>query len=119
MTGKNEVKFAVGCDSTVDKLLAVQRTRLLALDTPWPLPDVLAKLIEATEHLLGHHGCDAHGHEEYRAAAESGKAVLKLFSEAREFYSCDLCGENVARGKGHACGPRGSIKQSSSAGESA
>jgi hypothetical protein len=43
------------------------------MDTPWPLHDVLAKLIEATEHLLDQHNCDTHGHEEYRTAAIAGK----------------------------------------------
>lgn len=45
------------------------------MDTPWPLQDVLAKLIEATEHLLEHHNCDAHGHEEFRTAANAGKEL--------------------------------------------
>lgn len=46
------------------------------MSTPWPLPDVLAKLIAATEHLLRDHDCDAHGHEEYKAAVDSGKTLL-------------------------------------------
>lgn len=45
--------------------------------TPWPLHDVLAKLVEATDHLLGHHQCDTHGHEEYRAATIAGREILK------------------------------------------
>lgn len=46
------------------------------MDTPWPLHDVLAKLIAATEHLLDHHACDTHGHEEFRTAANRGKELL-------------------------------------------
>lgn len=46
------------------------------MDTPWPLHDVLAKLIEATDHLLDVHDCDTHGHEEFRTAAIAGKELL-------------------------------------------
>jgi hypothetical protein len=52
------------------------RVTRMWLDTPWPLPDVLAKLIEATEHLLDGHSCDAHGHELFRRATEVGKTML-------------------------------------------
>jgi hypothetical protein len=51
--------------------------------TPWPLHDVLAKLIEATEHLLDHHDCDTHGHEEFRTAANRGKELLGSQVKAR------------------------------------
>lgn len=37
---------------------------LLGSDTPWTVPDVLKKLAEAADHLLLHHDCDCHGHEE-------------------------------------------------------
>lgn len=56
----------------------------LGMDQPWPLPDVLAKLIEATEHLLKQHDCDAHGHEEYRAAADYGHALMLVLRAAPE-----------------------------------
>jgi hypothetical protein len=68
------------------------------LDTPWPLRDVLTKLIDATEHLLDDHDCDAHGHEEYRAAAKAGKGLLARrdaqppegSQEARHLLSCAM-----------------------------
>jgi hypothetical protein len=49
---------------------------LLGMDTPWPLHETVAKLIQATEHLLGHHQCDVHGHEEFRTAANRAKEYL-------------------------------------------
>lgn len=48
----------------------------LGMGSPWPLPDVLAKLIEATEHLLHGHDCDADGWEEYQTAVKRGKEYL-------------------------------------------
>lgn len=53
------------------------------MDTPWPLRDVLAKLIDATEHLLDDHDCDTHGHEEYRAAINAGKLLLTRRASAQ------------------------------------
>lgn len=35
---------------------------ILALDTTWPLHDVLAQLVEATEHTLRDHNCDHEKH---------------------------------------------------------
>lgn len=49
----------------------------LALDSPWPTTDVLAKLVEAAEHLLRVHGCDAHGWEEVSTAAGLGRQRLQ------------------------------------------
>ena len=49
---------------------------LHGMGTPWPLHEVLGKLIEATEHLLDHHACDTHGHEEFRTAANRGRELL-------------------------------------------
>lgn len=66
---------------------------VFGMDTPWPLPDVLGKLIHATEHLLGAHGCDAHGHEEYRAAADAGRRLHALMMQRppRETGECPQC----------------------------
>jgi hypothetical protein len=55
---------------------AVETTAVRAdMDQPWPLHDVLAKLCDATEHLLDVHDCDGHGHEEYRTAAKRGREL--------------------------------------------
>lgn len=51
---------------------------VMGMDTPWPLHDVLAKLVQATEHLLNVHACDAHGHEEFGIAAQRGKQIHAL-----------------------------------------
>jgi hypothetical protein len=48
----------------------------MRMDEPWSLPEVLAKLIEATEHSLNVHSCDNHGHELYRSAAIAGRSIL-------------------------------------------
>ena len=45
-------------------------------DTPWPLREVLSTLIEATEHLLNAHSCDAHGHERFAKACYVAKQLL-------------------------------------------
>jgi hypothetical protein len=49
----------------------------MRMDEPWSLPEVLAKLIEATEHSLNFHSCDTHGHELFRAAANAGRSILR------------------------------------------
>lgn len=46
------------------------------MDTPWPLHDVLAKLIDATGVLLDRHSYDDHGHEGVRYAQLAGKEIL-------------------------------------------
>lgn len=55
------------------------RSELVAIcrsDTPWPLHEVLARLVHAAEHLLRDHGCDTHGHEGIRDAAVAGRSIL-------------------------------------------
>lgn len=68
----------------LEKEAVSSKTVLLGMDTPWPLPDVLAKLIEATEHLLYVHNCDAHGHEEFRRARIVGQQYLQAMRAAPE-----------------------------------
>lgn len=51
------------------------------MDTPWPLRDVVAALVRATDHLLDYHACDTHGHEEFRTAAKRGKELLEELKE--------------------------------------
>lgn len=53
---------------------------VLAVETPWPLHDVLARLVGAVDHLAKEHDCDRHGHElDARAAVEARRilAVIK------------------------------------------
>ena len=47
----------------------------LRLAEPWNIDSVLARLVEAAEHLLDDHNCDGHGHEEVRYAAEAAKVI--------------------------------------------
>ena len=61
--------------STIERLTA-ERDAALGLRHAWPTMDVLTKLADATDHLLGHHGCDTHGHEEYRAAEVRAREIV-------------------------------------------
>lgn len=49
---------------------------LLGLQTPWPLADVLERLADAAEHLLGDHNCDDLGHEGKREAMLRGRVYV-------------------------------------------
>lgn len=48
-----------------------------AIDSPWPLRDVVAKLVEATDILLDQKSYDGHGHESVRYASNAAKEWLK------------------------------------------
>jgi len=62
----------------VDRLKA-ERDALLALDTPWPLHEVLSRLVLAADHLADDHACDAHGYEGlYEAVAAARRFLVKL-----------------------------------------
>lgn len=71
--------------------------------TPWPLHDVLAKLIDATEHLRYAHDCDWHGHEEYWTAMARGKEYLRTLRSPENApdhlpdptKGMDACGQGV------------------------
>jgi hypothetical protein len=49
---------------------------LLGMDTAWPLGDVLTRLADAADHLLGDHGCDSHGYEEVYAARDAARSIV-------------------------------------------
>ena len=52
--------------------------RIAAMDeTQWPLRDVLANLVEAVNHLLNHHSCDTHGHEQFARARDVAMELLR------------------------------------------
>lgn len=55
--------------------------KLLALDQPWSLLDVLGKLVNATDHLLHDHDCDHHGYEAIDAAKEAARRHLVLLRD--------------------------------------
>jgi hypothetical protein len=49
---------------------------------PWPLSDVLRRLCDAADHLLGDHNCDHHGYEEIGAARKAGRVILEALLES-------------------------------------
>jgi hypothetical protein len=55
----------------------VRLKNFLGFDQTWTLFDLLNKLRQATNHLLDVHGCDTHGHEEYREASRIAEKRLK------------------------------------------
>ena len=61
--------------------LEARLEKVLAVGSPWPLRDVLAKLASATEHLLQDHACDVHGHEEMKRAADEARCTLQRLEE--------------------------------------
>jgi|GEM_PF-4536728 len=64
----------------LDALIA-ERDRLraaLGFDQPWPLRDVVARLVEAAEHLHSDHQCDAHGYEEVMEAVSVARRYLSI-----------------------------------------
>lgn len=55
-------------------------TAILGLDQPWPLKDVLAKLVESSETLLDGYNYDGHYHEEIRICVNRGKEILDILT---------------------------------------
>jgi hypothetical protein len=51
-------------------------------DTAWPLRDVLEKLADAANHLLGEHDCDCHGHEEIAQARDAARRIMAQMTTA-------------------------------------
>ena len=43
---------------------------------PWPPRDVMAKLLEATEHCLTEHNCDKDGWEQFVAARDAARELI-------------------------------------------
>jgi len=81
------------CSSCYGKELAETRDmeanikaheELLGMSTPWPLQEILKRLIEATEHLLDHHSCDCIGHEGKRYATYKAKALMERLRSKKE-----------------------------------
>jgi len=49
---------------------------ILGIYNPWPLTDVLGKLIFATEYLLHEKNYDGHDHEELQICVQRGKEII-------------------------------------------
>jgi hypothetical protein len=53
------------------------RALLANTDSPWALLDVLEKLADAADHLLGEHACDGHGYEGVAAARDAARRIVE------------------------------------------
>lgn len=53
-----------------------------ALDTPYPLREVLEQLADAADHLLGTHSCDAHGYEGVGLARDAARRMVAVLGGA-------------------------------------
>lgn len=53
-----------------------ERNFILETDKAWSLPEVLAKLVEASEILMDEKDYDGHGHEQISACIARGKDIL-------------------------------------------
>ena len=56
----------------------------LGNDTPWPLGDVLARLIQGCEHLLIDHACDQHGYEALDHSVRAGRRYLGALAKLEQ-----------------------------------
>lgn len=65
-------------DQAVARIAAIQ-----ALDTPWPLFEVLRRLCDAADHLLRDHDCDVHGYEGIGLARDAGRAIVQRVQGSR------------------------------------
>ncbi len=50
--------------------------RVLHQDSPWSLREVITRLADSVDHLLGQHNCDHIGHEGKRYAVDAARALL-------------------------------------------
>lgn len=62
------------CDACAHTLLE-QMEHALGLDRPWPVQDVLIKLADAADLLLGRHNYDGHGWEEIGRARDEARRM--------------------------------------------
>lgn len=65
---------------------AIERlATLLREDQPWPLVDIVAKLVEAAEHLLrAPHDCDCLGWESFAHAQQAAREWLSVATSAED-----------------------------------
>jgi hypothetical protein len=63
------------------------RARLYSIegnDSPWPLKEVLQRLADAADHLLGEHSCDAHGYEGVGYARDAARRILLVLDAPQQ-----------------------------------
>lgn len=64
---------------------AASRLALIeAKDTAYPLTEILRRLADAADHLLGDHSCDAHGYEGLGLARDAARRILAGLAHADE-----------------------------------
>ncbi len=81
-----QVDFWMNVAKKADDKLA----RILRLDTPYPLQEVLTKLVGATHHLLHDHNCDGHGWEVISCALDSATSIAaELTDKANDTLAQD------------------------------
>lgn len=61
-----------------------QRFVSLDLDNPWPLVDVIKKLVSASEILLIDKNYDGHGWEEISHCVERGKEIISQIESEKQ-----------------------------------
>jgi hypothetical protein len=64
----------------VDLTTILPVSQILGLNQPWPLVDVLKKLVEASEILLHKKSYDGHGYEEINQAVDRAKEIIALLN---------------------------------------
>jgi hypothetical protein len=72
------VREAIGLSPFSSEPLSAFITRALALDTAYPVREVLEQLADAADHLLGTHSCDAHGYEGVGLARDSARRIVAV-----------------------------------------
>ncbi len=63
-----------------ETLKALPLYEIMGLDTPWPLLEVLSRLIEASDILLKERQYDGHGHEVLSAATDKAREIVSLLT---------------------------------------
>ena len=77
-------EFSVELNAHTSRIseLEEQLAAVLAMDKPRPLSAVLKKLLEATDHLLRDHDCDAHGWELIDGAKRAAETLVPIIEKA-------------------------------------
>lgn len=74
-------QFTAGEQDWWEKEKEVTRLReAFGFDTPWPVREVLKRLVEGSEHLLHGHDCDCHGYETLIQAIESARKIQAVLT---------------------------------------
>jgi hypothetical protein len=72
------VEYKLNNQLKPDVMLSLPLNEILRLDQPWPLVDVLKKLIEASDILLHEKNYDRNGWEEHEHCFREGNKIVEL-----------------------------------------